>query len=224
MMSVQGHYAPQGLSAVVRPMTEAEREAAKAIPRPLRNNAIGISLVSMMMAVMVNFVDEAFAVIMPLFFCFVGLGLALQARRSSGAVAQALAKGTVTDVRGAPRWKGAAGGWDFGRFSIPKDSQIKGSIVDGVPALVTVIPETKRLVSVNGVTLKKPIELRGPAGFERTLVAPATMQPPQQVAMAAGQDLPPPPDDWRQGSCPKCGQNTSGDFQFCPRCGFKLRQ
>jgi hypothetical protein len=224
MMSAQGQHAPHGLSVVVRPMTEAEKETAKAIPRPLRNNAVGISVVAMVMAVMVNFVEETFAVIMPLFFCFVGLGLAVQARRSSGAVAQALAKGTVTEVRGAPKWKGSAGGWDFGPFSVPKDSQVKNSLADGVPARVSVIPETKRLVSVNGATLKKPIELRAPPGFEAALVAPTTAHFPQKGPKAAGQELPPPPDDWTQGRCPSCGQSTSQDFEFCSKCGFRLKQ
>lgn len=198
MMSAQGHYASQGLSVVVRPMTEAEKQTAKAIPRPQRGNAIGMSVVAMMMAVMVNFVEETFAVIMPLFFCFVGLGLALQARRISGAAAQALAKGTVTDVRGAPKWKGPAGGWDFGSFSVPKDSQIKNSIADGVPAWVTVIPDAKRLVSVNGAALKKPIEIRAPPGFEAALAASTTVNHPRQAPTAVSQDLPPPPDDWAQ--------------------------
>jgi len=177
-------------------MTEAEKETAKAIPRPLRNNAVGMSVVAMMMAVMVNFVEETFAVIMPLFFCFVGLGLAVQARRSSGAVAQALAKGTVTDVRGAPKWKGAAGGWDFGPFSVPKDSQVKNSLADGTPAWVTVIPDAKRLVSVNGATLKKPIEIRAPPGLETALATAMTVHLPQPEPTAVSQDLPPPPEDW----------------------------
>lgn len=195
MMPTQGHQAPQEATAAVRRMTEAEMKTVKAIPRPLRANAIGMSVVAMVMAIMVNFVEEPVAVIMPLFFSFVGLGIAVQARRASGTVAQALAKGTVIDVRAVPRWKGASGGWDFGRFSVPKDSQVKGSIADGAPAWVTVIPEAKRLLSVNGVTLKKPIELRGPPGFENALVAPAPVQAPLRAPLGADQDLPPPPDD-----------------------------
>ncbi|MCJ7606779.1 MAG: hypothetical protein MUO94_02900, partial [Thermoplasmata archaeon] len=93
------------MSVAVRSMTEGERQAMLAIPKPLRKNAMGMALFSMVMAIMVNFTDNQVALIMPLMFCFVSLGFAVQARKSAGTVAQALARGTVTEVRGTPRWK-----------------------------------------------------------------------------------------------------------------------
>ena len=125
MTYTQGYQSSPGMSVSVRPMTDAERQAVKTIPRPLRANAIGMSLVSMVMAIMINFVDNPVAVFMPLLFGFVGLGYAIQARKSSGSVAQAVAKGTVTEVRVTPRWMGARG-WQVGTFSIARSKHARG--------------------------------------------------------------------------------------------------
>jgi hypothetical protein len=197
-------------------MTDAERQAVKTIPRPLRANAIGMALVSMVMAIMINFVDNPVAVFMPLLFGFVGLGYAIQARKSSGSVAQAVAKGTVTEVRVTPRWMGARG-WQVGTFSIPRSKHVEGLLVDGVPATVGIVPEAKRVVSVGMTTLRKPVTLIAPSGFESTLVSAAPVQAPPV------QDVPPPPEGWAQMSCPQCGQGVSGDVLFCEKCGYRLR-
>lgn len=222
MMSSQGHQQPPGVSGTVRPMTEPERESLKSASKPQRNNAIGISMLAMVMAVMVNFVDDPIALLMPLVFSFIGLGLAAQARRGSGTAAQAVAKGTVTDVRGTPRWKGGATGWDFGPFSVVKNSQLEGVLADGVPATVGVIPESRRVVSANGVPLKRPVELRAGPGFESVSASSAAPQPPYQAPAPADQDLPPPPEGWSAGSCPQCGTVARGGAMFCERCGHRL--
>jgi len=222
MMSNQGYQASPGMSVTVRPMTEAERQVVKSIPKPQRNNAIGISIVAMVMAVMVNFVEDQVALLMPIFFSFVGLGLAIQARKSSGSVGQALAKGVVTEVRATPRWKGA-GGWEFGTLSVPRSKQLEGKLVDGVFASVAIVPEAKRLVSVNMTPVKGSVTLTVPPGFGGAYAAPAVMQPPVQMPTAAGQDLPPPPEGWAQGTCPRCGQSIAGDMMFCDKCGFRLK-
>ena len=211
------------MSVTVRSMTEGERQAMLAIPKPLRKNAMGMALFSMVMAIMVNFTDNQVALIMPLMFCFVSLGFAVQARKSSGTVAQALARGTVTEVRGTPRWKGARAGWEFGTFSISRIGLMDGMLVDGVPAAVTIVPEAKCLLSVNGVSLRKPVVLTAPAGFENTLVPSTVAQAPQQMPVAADMDLPPPPDGWAQGVCPQCGKGVPSGVVFCDRCGFRLK-
>jgi len=210
------------MSVSVRPMTDAERQAVKTIPRPLRANAIGMSIVSMAMAIMINFVDNPVAMLMPLLFAFVGLGYAIQARKSSGSVAQALAKGTVTDVRTTPRWTGARG-WEVGTFSVPRSKQLEGLLIDGAPATVSIVPEAKRVVSVNMTSFRKPVTLNAPAGFERTLVSSAPVQARWQAPTAPAQDVPPPPDGWAASACPQCGQSVSGDVMFCEKCGFRLK-
>jgi len=203
-------------------MSDAERQAMKTIPTPLRGNAIGMSLVSMLMAVMINFVDNPVALVMPLLFGFIGLGYAIQARKSSGLVAQAIAKGTVTEVRATPRWMGARG-WQVGTFSITRSKHLEGLLVDGVPATVGIVPEVKRVVSVGMTTLRKPVTLIAPLGFESTLVSSAPVQAPWQAPTAPAQDVPPPPDGWAAGACPQCGQSVSGDVMFCEKCGFRLK-
>jgi len=212
----QGYQSSPGMSVSVRPMTDAEREAVKTIPRPLRANAIGMALVSMVMAIMINFVDNPVAILMPLIFCFVGLGYAIQARKSSGSVAQALAKGTVTDVRTTPRW--AKVSWDLGAFSISKNRQLEGALVDGVPANVSVIQDAKRVLSVNGVTLRKPVELRIQSAFPSAAPVVNPWDAPKDTEF-----LPPPPDDWSQRMCPQCGQVSPAGSMFCEKCGNRLR-
>ena len=222
MMSPHGYQSSPGMSAAVRPMTDGERQALLAIPKPLRKNAIGMALFSMVMAIMVNFVDNPVALLMPLVFCFAGLGLAVQARKSAGTVAQATAKGTVTDVRGTPRWV-KTGGVDFGAFSVPRSNQMKRMLADGVPVTVTILPEAKRLLSVNGTILKTPLALIAPAGFENTLSSYASAEAPRQVPAAVDpQDIPPPPDDWAVSKCPRCGKTLADGAVFCDSCGFKL--
>ena len=221
-MSGQGHHPSTGVSGTTRPMTVAERDALQSIPKPIRNNAIGISILSMVMAVMINFVEDMVALLMPLVFCFIGLGLAVQARKSSGSVAQAVSKGTVTDVRGTPRWKGAAGGWAFGAFSVTNNAQLKGLLVDGVSATVTIVPEAKRVLSVNGVPLKKPVELRAAPGFESALLPPAPNQVHATTVVSSDEDLPPPPEEWAPSACPQCGQGIRGGAMFCEKCGHRL--
>lgn len=224
-MPTQGYTQPLAMSATVRPMAESERQAIKAIPRPQKMNAVGISLMAMLMAVMVNFVDNPVAMFMPLVFAFAALGLAVQARKTSGAVAATIAKGTVTEVRGVPLYKGNAG-WEFGVFSIARDKQLERALVDGAPASVAIVPDAKRLLSVNGVTLRRPVALRTPPGFENMLAAYAAPPRPVQrmpVAPSFDQDLPPPPDGWGAKFCPKCGEPISGDYLFCRKCGFRLK-
>ena len=211
----------QGLP--VRPMTDAEMRSVKGISRPQRANAIGISVVAMVMAVMVNFVEDEIAILMPLFFCFVGLGLAVQARRSSGAVAESLADGTVADVRATPVWMKTRG-WQFGALSIPRGSRLDKMLSDGVPASLTIAPPSKHVLSANGVTLKKPVTFVTAPGFEGTLSSHAPASASQRVATTMDDDLPPPPDDLDPSSCPQCGKSVSPGARFCDSCGHRLTQ
>ncbi|MGD9962661.1 MAG: zinc ribbon domain-containing protein [Thermoplasmata archaeon] len=227
MMPAQGYQQPWGMSATVRPMAEAERQAIRAIPKPQRMNAIGISLMAMLMAVMVNFVDNPVALLMPLFFSFAALGLAIQARKTSAAVAAAISRGTVTDWRCAPSLK--SGVWNFGAFYFNRGGQAKGLVEEGLLTTVTIVPEAKRVLAVNGTMLSKPLELRGAPGFPQNLAAAQTVAPAQApawrapAAPAQADDLPPPPDGWGAKFCPKCGEPISGDYAFCRKCGFRLK-
>ena len=206
----------QGIS--VRPMTAAEREAVRAIPKPQRNNAVGMAAVAMIMAVMVNFIEDEFVVIMPLFFCFAGLGLAIQARKGAGMAGKVLAGGTVTDYRGTPRWT-RTGGCSFGTFSVLRSGQLKKLLPEGVPATLTIVPGAKQLLAVNGTMLRSPAALTGPPGFEATLATQAHTQAAGGARATVDDDLPPPPDDWQPGRCLGCGKEMDQQARFCENCG-----
>ena len=220
-ISVGGVGITQGLPA--RPMTDAEARAAKGIVKPQRANAIGISVVAMVMAVMVNFVEEEIAILMPLFFCFVGLGLAVQARRSSGTVAKFLAEGTVADFRATPVWMKARG-WQYGALSIPRGSKLDKMLEDGVPASLAIAPASKHVLSVNGVPLKKAVAFTATPGFREASSSHAFRPAPRHETAATDDDLPPPPDDLDTGACPECGKGVSDSAKFCDRCGHRLTQ
>ena len=209
-----------------RPLTMPERESLKRITRSPRVNAVGLAIMSMAMAVMINFVAEPVALIMPLFFGAMSLGVAFQARGVSSSVARALERGTAAEWRHVPSLK--SGIWDFGAFYFNRAGQAKGLVAEGVPATVTLVPEAKRVLAVNGTVLSKPMELRGAPGFPQNLMVaqvPAPVQPPawQAPVAPAAEDLPPPPEGWSGTSCPKCGRAVSAEHMFCRGCGFRLK-
>ncbi|MEW5747541.1 MAG: zinc ribbon domain-containing protein [Candidatus Thermoplasmatota archaeon] len=210
-----------------RPLSAAEREALKGITRSPKVNAVGLAVMSMAMAVMINFVEEPVALIMPLFFGAMSLGVAFQARSLSSSLARALDRGAAVEWRHVPSLR--SGAWDFGAFHFNRAGEAKGLVAEGVPATVTLVPEAKRVLAVNGTPLRKPMELRGAPGFPQNLMtaqAPSVPQAPAWQAPAApaqAEDLPPPPEGWQSANCPKCGSAVSGDYLFCRGCGFRLK-
>jgi len=206
-----------------RPISEPERNALKRTVRPQRTNAIGISLMAMLMAVLINFSPEPIAILMPIFFGMMALGLAFQTRKSAGRVASALESGTLVDVRAVPNNKTATGGWDFGTWSIGKTRQLMGQVAAGTPTSFAIEPDTKQLVSVNGVVLKKSVTVVAPFGFPTAQMAATPMHSPQPMQAPSSEELPPPPEDWVANSCPKCGASVEGNMMFCPGCGFKVK-
>jgi hypothetical protein len=209
-----------------RPLTMPEREALKRTTRSPKVNAVGLAVMSMAMAVMINFVEEPVALIMPIFFGAMSLGIAFQARGVSSSVARALERGTAAEWRHTPSLR--SGIWDFGAFYFNRAGHAKGLVTEGVPATVTLVPEAKRVLAVNGTVLSKPIDLRGAPGFPQNLIvaqAPAPAQAPawQAPVAPAAEDLPPPPEGWSGTSCPKCGRAVSADNAFCRGCGFRLK-
>ena len=205
----------------IRPMSEAERTVVRAIPKSQRNNAIGMAVVAMVMAVMVLFIEEEIAAIMPIFFGFIGLATALGARKSAGLAGKALGTGTVTDVAVSPRWP-RTGNCDLGGFSVSRSGQMKKMLVEGVPATVSVLPEAKRMISVNGVPLKAPVTIIAPAEFEVSLAAKAAAQSRKEAKATEDEMLPPPPDDWQPGRCPNCGKDMDKQTRFCQNCGYEI--
>jgi len=224
MMSAQNYPAMSGASTTVRPMTESERKAAVDSLKPLRNNARGMAGVSILMAVMINFVSNPVAMLMPLLFGAVALGMAVQARKGASNVSKVLANGTVTEIRTVATRASARMGWQFGTYSAGNTRSLNGMLSDGVPASFTVMPETKHLLAVNGTPLRKPILLMSTPGAVMPYAAPAVVQQaPIAAPMPVDQELPPPPEGWTgQLFCAKCGQKNQANARFCEKCGAPI--
>jgi len=224
MMSAQNYPAMSGASTTVRPMTESERKAAVDSLKPLRNNARGMAGVSILMAVMINFVSNPVAMLMPLLFGFVALGMAVQARKGASNVGKVLANGTVTEIRTVPTRASARMGWQFGIYRAGNTRSLNGMLTDGVPASFTVMPETKYLLAVNGMPLRRPVLLMSAPGAVMPYAAPAAVQQaPMALPMPVDQELPPPPEGWTgQLFCAKCGQKSPAGAMFCEKCGAPI--
>lgn len=222
MTSAQMYPGMPGFSASTRPMTDSERKAAVGTLRPLRNNARGMAVVSIVMALMINFVSDPIAMIVPIFFGLASLGLAVKARMGAGSMSKMLATGTVTDVRIVPKRMSVGRGWELGMFYAAKSRVLNGMLVEGVPASLTVLPETKHLLAVNGTPLSLPVQLTSVPGAVMPIAPSAVPQAPTAAPMPVDEGLPPPPDDWAGRSCSKCGHNNANDATFCEKCGLRL--
>lgn len=224
MMSAQNYPGMSGASTTVRPITELERKAAVDSIKPLRINAVGMAGFSILMAVMINFVSNPVAMLLPLLFGFVALGTAIQARKGASNVSKVLANGTVTEIRTVPTRASARTGWQFGIYSAGNTRSLNGMFTDGVPASFTVMPETKHLLAVNGMPLRRPVQLTSAPGAAMPFAAPAVVQQtPVALPMPVDQELPPPPDGWTgQQFCAKCGQKSPAGARFCEKCGAPI--
>jgi len=222
MTSAQMYPSMPGFSASTRPMTDSEKKAAVGTLRPLRNNARGMAVFSIVMALMINFVADPIAMLVPVFFGLASLGMAIQARRGVGRMSKMLAAGTVTDVRIVPKKMSMGRGWELGMFYAAKSRVLNSILVEGVPASLTVLPETKHLLAVNGTPLSLPVQLASVPGAVMSITPSAVPQTPTATPMPVDEELPPPPDDWAGRSCSKCGHNNVGDAAFCEKCGLRL--
>jgi len=201
-------------------MTDSEKKAAMGTLKPLRNNARGMAVVSIVMALMINFVSDPIAMMVPIFFSLASLGIAIQARRGAGKISKMLATGTVTEARIVP--KRTSRGWELGIFYAAKSRVLNSVLVEGVPASLTLLPETKHLLAVNGMPLSLPVQLVSAPGAVMPVAPSAVSRAPIAAPMPVDDGLPPPPDDWAGRSCSKCGQNNASDAVFCEKCGLRL--
>ena len=115
MTSAQMYAGMPGFSTSVRPMTDSERKAAVSTLRPLRNNARGMAMVSILMALMINFVSDPIAMMLPILFGLFSLGMAVQVRRGAGKISKMLETGTVTEARIVPKLRSAV---SFARMNL----------------------------------------------------------------------------------------------------------
>jgi len=220
-MSYQGMQAPD-FTVTTRLITPAERTAAEASLRPLRNNARGMAVMSIIMAVLVQFTYELMLVLVPLFFGLAGLGLAFQARKGAVNLGKALSSGTVAEIRATPRKAGIGRGLSFGPVGLMQTRELSAQLSEGVPASISVMPETKSLLAVNGVPLKRPLQLGIAPGTDLGALARSQDRSTQAmpVRQPAAEELPPPPEGWTGDVfCTRCGQKNSPMARFCQKCG-----
>ena len=203
-------------------MTDSERKAAVDTLKPLRNNARGMAMVSILMALMINFVTDPVAMIVPIFFGLASLGMAVKARKGVGSMGKTLATGTVAEVRAIPKRMSTGRGWELGMFYAMRSRALNGVLIEGVPTSLTVLPETKHLLAVNGTPLRTPVQLMSAPGAVMPIVTPTFQQAPIAPPMPMDEELPPPPEDWIERSCPKCGQKNAPNAVFCEKCGMRM--
>lgn len=213
-------------AVVVRPISPAEMKAAEASAMPLRTNAMGLAVLSMVMAVMVNFILYEWTVLVPVFFAALSLGTAFSAKSKMTAVGVFLDKGTVFEIRGVPEKRSMGRGWAFGPVSFTSTRGISSQLSQGSPASITIAPELKLLLAVNGAPLKSPADIMMAPGTDlaahlRQMEAAPPMRSATQAKLQA-EDVPPPPDDWAPRQCPKCGRAMPSEAVFCPWCGLRF--
>jgi hypothetical protein len=115
-------------------------------------------------------------------------------------------------------------GWELGMFYAVRSRVLNGILVEGVPASLTVPPETKHLLAVNGTPLRRPVQLMSAPGAVMPVAPSAVQQAPIAAPMPVDEELPPPPDDWVERSCPRCGQKNASNAIFCETCGMRIEK
>lgn len=227
-MTPQGHPSvPYALSP--RPISEVERKVAVDSLKPIRYNAIAMSVLAIATAIMVNFAYDAIAMLVPLMFSVGCIGFASQYRKGVRAITKAMAEGTIPELRAVASKKTYGRGWEIGPVSFARSGELDTMLSSGAVATVAFLPETRAVLSVNGSPLSKRVTMVAPLGFGKDpsrhaspMIAPepsASVPSPRPSV----DELPPPPDDWSPASCPRCGRSVVAGGSFCPKCGFRLK-
>jgi hypothetical protein len=148
--------------------------------------------------------------------------MAVKARKGVGSMSKTLATGTVAEVRAVPKRMSTGRGWELGMFYAMRSRALNGVLIEGVPASLIVLPETKHLLAVNGTPLRTPVQLMSAPGAVMPISTPTFQQAPIAAPMPMDEELPPPPEDWIERSCPKCGQKNAPNAVFCEKCGMRI--
>lgn len=230
-MTLQG-YQSAPYTLITRRISDQESKAARDSLKPVRYNAMGMSILAIATAVTINFANDAIVILVPLMFAVASAGLVAQFRRSFKAVKNTLTTGTIAELKAIPAKKSMGRGWTVGPVTFARSGELSEILTDGVPASVAFLPETKFALSVNGVALRKPILMVAPKDFGKEPMSQPAAQPqvpvymqapvPQPSPPSADDELPPPPDDWNEPTCTKCGQVIPKGALFCSNCGARM--
>ncbi|MEM0343707.1 MAG: zinc ribbon domain-containing protein [Thermoplasmata archaeon] len=215
-------------SVAVRQITDEEQKVALRFVKPMRYNALVMSVIGLATAVAVNFAADPIVLGVPLLFALMAGDAAVKYRKNSEAIGKALSSGILPEVSGPAVRSKRRGPWTIGPVAIVGKVDATAALSEGAVATVAFIPSARLALSVNHVPLKKAVSITtNPPDFGRDLVATpmitaAPVAMPQQAATPAStaiEELPPPPDDWEGTICSSCGQPNPGDARFCGRCG-----
>lgn len=217
-------------SVSVRPITEEEKRVALSFVKPMRYNAIVMSVIGLATAIAVNFAPNPIVLGVPLLFALMAGDAAVKYKKNSEAIGRALSNGVLPEVSGPAVRSKRRSPWTIGPVAIVGKSDAMAALSEGAVATVAFIPGAKLALSVNHVPLKKAVSITTtPSDFGKDLVAapamfaaPVAMPVPQQTSISAStaiDELPPPPDDWEGKICSSCGQPNPGDAKFCGKCG-----
>ncbi|MEM4233186.1 MAG: zinc ribbon domain-containing protein [Thermoplasmata archaeon] len=215
-------------SVAVRQITDEEQKVALRFVKPMRYNALVMSVIGLATAVAVNFAADPIVLGVPLLFALMAGDAALKYRKNSEAIGKALSSGILSEVSGSAVRSKRRGPWTIGPVTIVGKCDAMAALSEGTVATVAFIPAASLALSVNHIPLKKAVSIRTtPSDFGRDLVATpaitaAPVAMPQQASTSVStaiDELPPPPDDWEGTICSTCGQPNPGDAKFCGRCG-----
>lgn len=217
-------------SLAVRPITDGERKVALDSLKYFKYNAIAFSIVGLMTAVATSFASDVILLLVPLLFVLMAGDPAVKYKRNSDAIGKALAAGTVPEIAGIPEKKSRSS-WTIGPMTFSDMRGLAKMLPGGAISKMAFLPGVKMVLSVNGVPLKKgaPI-IAMPADFAKDLTIPAMpiapVPPPRAVTNAppVTDELPPPPDDWEEVFCSRCGQKNPKGAKFCSRCGNVIQR
>jgi len=227
----QGYqHSPYSLS--VRPITDGERKVALDSLKFFRYNAVGSALVGMMTAIATMFfATDIVMLLVPLLFVLMAGDYAAKYKKSSDAIAKALGAGAVVDISGVPEKKSRST-WILGPVAIAGRGVLGKALLEGATSKMAFLPGTQMVLSMNGTPLRKAALVNTtPADFGKDLVVPATSVAPGPPSPTityprpvTTEELPPPPDDWEELFCGRCGQRNPKDARFCGKCGAVIKR
>lgn len=220
----------QPYSVSMRPITDEEQKVALRFVKPMKYNALVMSIIGIATAIAVNFAADPVLLGVPLLFALMAGDAAVKYKKNSEAIGKALSSGFLPEVSGPAVRSKRRGPWTIGPVAIFGKSDAMAALSEGAAVTVAFIPGAKLALSVNHLPLKKALSITTtPSDFGKDLVvattitaAPIAVPMPQQASPSgptAIEELPPPPDDWEGIVCSRCGQPNPGDARFCGRCG-----
>lgn len=198
---------PDAYALAIRPLREEEIKAALGFLKPMRYNAIGWAVVGILLAIFIliymdNLSEENLIVLaVPFLFVANAISYSSKFRKTLAAIRKAAESGMIPEIAGAPAKQRFGGSWKLGPVSFSGSGEMKKTLAEETFSRFAFMPDVSIIISMNGVPLKKPLRIIGPAGFGKDIFPPTERMMPV-VATPVIQPRyeeeippPPPPDD-----------------------------